>query len=157
MEMTVSRTSDNKYSFGINPFKKFTSADSDDAFNKLLEDLPDLNKEIIPSVLTPEIESQIKAAEESLIATYLNAKVASVPPIPTPAIPTNMSSAYTSATPNTNTNTSASASVAPANKVKPKPCFGDYHRMQASTAPVDIALKPLCNTCPYKADCMATA
>lgn len=174
MEQTISRTSDNKYSFMMNPYKKFQSAPTDDDWSKILDNLPDLNEQLVPAVLTDEVMKTIKAGEESIDQTYLNAKIPAAPQIP--QAPTGFTGGYVANTPsapaaqmptgtatpaNFNTNPTqaqvntdgASNTAVPA--VKPKPCFGTYQKLQTNTDPVSVALKGLCSTCSYIDQCKA--
>lgn len=165
MELTINRTSDNKYSFMMNPYKKFKSAENDEEFGKLLDSLPDLTEQIIPAVCTDEVMKQIKAAEESIDQTYINARVPQAPQIPTTPTGFNPQMAPadnsapatggyvpqgTSAMPQQN-QAQEQAQAIPT--TKPKPCYGTYNKLQAGTDAVSMALKNLCPTCQYIGEC----
>lgn len=158
MELTINRTSDNKYTFTMNPFKKFKSAENDEEFGKLLDSLADLREQIVPSVCTDEITKQIKAAEENIDQTYINARVPQAPAVPT--TPTGFTGGYVpqqSSAVNTNpadapVNTTGAAQATPPT-TKPKPCYGTYNQLQAGTDAVSMALKNLCPTCQYMSEC----
>lgn len=162
MELTISRTSDNKYSFMMNPYKKFKSAESDEDFGKMLDALPDLNEQVVPAVCSDEIMKQIKAAEESIDQTYINARVPQVNNA-AEAVPAGVTAGFTGGyvAPQTSAANTAPANApavntqgaAQAPTTKPKPCYGTYNQLQAGTDPVSIALKNLCPTCQYMSEC----
>lgn len=160
MEQSINRDANNKYSFMMNPFKKFKSANSDEEFNKILDSLPDLNEQMIPATANDEVMSTIKAAVENIDQTYINPKVAT--PNVTPTIPTTISpSANVGTDSPVNVEGASSANVVPdavqsstpAPTVKPKPCYGTYNKLQTGSDPVSMALKGLCGTCQYVEDC----
>lgn len=162
MEQSINRTSDNKYSFMMNPFKKFKSANSDEEFNKMLDELPDLNEQLVPAVLSEDVQKAIKAAEENIDQTYINAKVPTTPAAPTTPtgftggfVPQQSSAVNTNPTDAAVNTASATQTPAPATTptAKPKPCFATYGKLQSGTDPVSIALKGLCGTCTYLDQC----
>ena len=159
MEQSINRTSDNKYSFMMNPFKKFKSANSDDEFNKMLDALPDLNDQLVPATITEDVQKAITAAEENIDQTFLYAKVPTITPT-VPTTPTNVTGGFvpqTSSAMNTNPTeaavNTAGAAQATAPTTKPKPCYGTYAKLQSGTDPVSVALKGLCSTCQYIDQC----
>lgn len=158
--MTVTRSSDNKYQFMINPYDKYKSASSQEEFDKLLDDVDDLNTTIVSAELTEEITKLVNASAEELKNKYLSGNV--IPPEAPAQVPdlpknvgdvANQAPAAPSSAPESKSNpTPSPAPSAPQNANKRK-CYGDYNKIQTTDDPMSRALRALCPNCPDAAEC----
>lgn len=165
--MTVTRDHDNTYQFMINPYDKYKSADSQEAFDKLLDNVDDLSHTVVSAEPTDEINKQVKAAAEELRKKYLDGRV--IMPDAAPVVPqepttvSNVAAQQVVTTPaveavppqqavqQPTAHASAPAPQAPiSNKRK---CYGDYKRIQETDDPMCRALRALCPNCPDASDC----
>lgn len=82
LQITVS--ADFKYTTTNVPYMTFPSAQTDEEFMKMLEDMESLNEQVLPSTITEEVDKQVREYADAIYRQFVNPQVPNQAPVTTP-------------------------------------------------------------------------
>lgn len=153
----VSVTQDFKYTTVSIPYMTFPTGKSNEEYMKMLDEMPSLNEQVLPSTITQEVDAQVKEYVDNIHKQYISPRLPNTNPTPgpvnlgspeqmimNPVMNNPVPPQFNTGTPIPNMGNTVAQTPTPSITNNSKPaCFGNH-----------VDGNPQCICCPDEVTCM---